>query len=203
MEKRLEILAATGNPGKIMELSRLLADFPIKLRTLSDFENISEVEETGTTFSENAILKAKGYALQTNCWAIADDSGLEVEALGNKPGVFSARYGSKDMPQSEKNDLLLNELKMTGQENRQARFVCAIAISDELGNIVNLSEGICVGNLAIEPRGENGFGYDPIFIPVGFDQSFAEIPESIKNQISHRAIAIDKIAGFLAFLSKE
>ncbi len=192
------LLLATTNEGKIRELAELLNGLPIRLRNLNEFESFAEPEETGTTFSENAVLKANFYALKTGVWALADDSGLEVESLGGAPGVFSARYGGENTPYAEKIDRLLGEMKSTdGGENRKARFVCAMAIADEAGDIQFLSEGVCDGKIAAGPRGTNGFGYDPIFIPEGFSESFGELSDQIKQKISHRSRAIEKIIRFL------
>jgi XTP/dITP diphosphohydrolase len=187
----MDILIATGNQGKVKELKELLSKFPINLKNLKDFPNIEEVEETGKTFAENAILKAKGYALQTNMWTIADDSGLEVEELNGEPGVFSARYAGENSTDKENIHKLLTEMK--NKSNRNAKFVCCIAISNEKGEILHLTEGTCKGKIDYKPKGKKGFGYDPIFIPDGFDKTFAEISEDLKNKISHRKKALDKI----------
>lgn len=187
----MDILIATGNQGKVKELNELLAKFPINLQNLKEFPNIVEVEETGKTFAENAILKAKGYALQTNMWTIADDSGLEVEELNGEPGVFSARYAGENSTDEENIHKLLS--KMNDKTNRNSKFVCFIAISDEKGEIRHLTEGICKGKINYKPKGKKGFGYDPIFIPDGFDKTFAEISEDLKNKVSHRRKALDKI----------
>jgi len=196
-DHQLQILIATKNDGKVKELEDLLIDLPFKLRSLNEFPKAIEPEETGETFAENAILKAKSYALQTGLFALADDSGLEVEALGFAPGVLSARYAGEKANDSEKIAKLLRELNKTKDENRRARFVCAMAISDEKGEIKFLTEGICDGRIASTPSGANGFGYDPIFIPVGYAKTFGELSSEIKQEISHRAKAIKKIIHFL------
>jgi XTP/dITP diphosphohydrolase len=190
-----QILIATGNKGKIKELTELLADLPLILRGLNEFPNILEVEETGMKFSENAILKAKGYAVQTGLWSLADDSGLEVDALGGAPGVFSARYAGENAGDKAKIAKLLNELGQSG--NRRARFVCAVAIADEKSEIKFKAKGICDGRIALNPAGTMGFGYDPIFIPNGFELSFGELSGEIKQKISHRAEAMEKINQYL------
>lgn len=168
---------------------------PIVLRDLNEFPGVSEVEETGATFAENAILKAKGYAAQTGFWTLADDSGLEVEVLGGAPGVFSARYAGENATDADKIAKLLGELR--GANNMRARFACAMAISDETGEIKFLSEGVCDGKITVTPRGINGFGYDPIFVPDGFDETFGELSGDVKQQISHRARAMEKIIQYL------
>lgn len=193
----MELLLATKNAGKIKELTKLLAGLPICLRNLSEFETIVEPEETGATFSENAVLKAKYYALQTRLWALADDSGLEVEALGGAPGIFSARYAGENATYAEKISKLLQEMNCTNNGNRKARFVCAMALVDETGSVKFLSEGICSGKIAAKPHGSGGFGYDPIFIPEGYPETFGELSGEIKQKISHRSRAIEKIIRFL------
>lgn len=193
----LELLIATKNIGKIRELEKLLADLPFVLRNTAEFPDIIEPEETGITFAENAILKAQYYAQKTGIWALADDSGLEVEALNGHPGVFSARYGGADATNDEKIAKLLNELAQTNDKQRLARFVCSMAISDENGGIRVLTEGICNGKITSSPKGINGFGYDPIFIPDSFLQTFGELSDEIKQKISHRSRATEKIIDFL------
>ena len=193
----MKLLAATNNAGKIKELKELLAEFPIALGGLGDFENIVEPEETGATFAENAELKATSYALQTGCWTLSDDSGLEVEALNGAPGVYSARYGGKAATDAERIGKLLGELAATGDEPRRARFVCVMALADETGAIRFAAEGTCNGRIAARPAGANGFGYDPIFVPDGFDQTFGELSSDTKGKISHRARAIRKIMRYL------
>ncbi len=193
----IQLLAGTNNAGKLKELKELLAEFPVHLRNPGEFENIIEPEETGTTFMENAEIKAVYYSQATGMAALADDSGLEVEALGGAPGVYSARYGGSDASSAEKISKLLDELKAADDENRSARFVCAMALTDENGNIIFRAEGICRGKIALTPSGRNGFGYDPVFIPEGFDQTFGELSDEIKSRLSHRALAIGKIIRFL------
>jgi len=193
----MQLLVATNNIGKVKELKKFLLDLSLQLRSINEFPGIIEVEETGKTFTENAVLKAKSYALQTKTWALADDSGLEVEVLDGAPGVFSARYAGENATDEEKIVKLLKELNETPDEQRRARFVCAMAISDENGEIKFLANGVCSGRIALTPSGTNGFGYDPIFIPDGFEQTFGELSGEIKQKISHRAQAIIKIIRFL------
>ena len=192
-----EILIATTNKGKIKELGKLLESLPIQLKSLQDFGKIEDVEETGKTFAENAALKARYYAKQTNCLALADDSGLEVEALSNEPGVYSARYAGIDA--SDKNNVakLLNELEKTKDNVRNARFVCEMTISDNVGRIVYTARGVCTGNISLTPFGGNGFGYDPVFIPTGYTETFGELSSEIKQQISHRSMAMKQIIDYL------
>lgn len=190
-----QLLVATGNAGKIKELESLLADLPITVHGLKEFPQISEIEETGATFAENAALKAKGYALQTGMRTLADDSGLEVAALDGAPGVFSARYAGENARDDEKIAKLLKNLKK--KSDRRARFVCAIAIADETGEIKYLAEGICAGTIALNRSGTSGFGYDPIFVPDGFAGTFGELSTEIKQKISHRGRAMAKIIQYL------
>lgn len=196
-ENRPTLLIATKNAGKIVELERLLADRSIELRSLNEFPRVVEPEETGATFVENATLKAEYYARQTNLPSVADDSGLEVEALGGAPGIFSARYAGKDATDAERIEKLLKEMRETGSENRRARFVCQMAFADETGAIRFTATGVCAGEIAFSPVGGGGFGYDPIFVPDGFSQTFGELSVDIKQQISHRARASVKIIEYL------
>lgn len=192
-----KLLIATHNPGKVAELTLMLSGVPCDLLSLSDFPDTTEVAETGTTFAENAAIKASGYALQSRQLSLADDSGIEVEALDGRPGIFSARYGGAGTGFAEKMEKLLTELSETGSQNRRARFVCAIAIANDSGEILFTSEGICKGTITSKPRGSGGFGYDPLFIPDGFDKTFGELDEAIKQKISHRAGAFCQIIPFL------
>jgi XTP/dITP diphosphohydrolase len=193
----MELLIATNNQGKVKELADILADLPVDLRSLNDFETFVEPEETGVDFIENAVLKAREYALQTGLWAVADDSGLEVEALDNAPGVYSARYAGENATNEERIKKLLDEFRKTGSENRRARFVCAMAVADAKGEIRYVAEGVCAGEIIDAPRGANGFGYDPVFVPEGFSETFGELSDEVKREISHRARASKKIIAYL------
>src|SRR6185369_4891721 len=184
------LLLGTRNPGKVIEIVNILVDSGWSFSSLQQFPNVGEAEENFMTFAENAIAKAQFYALATGMCALADDSGLEVAALGGAPGVFSARYAGAHASDADRRALLLSELAKTGDTNRRARFVAVVAIATPSGEILNLSEGICEGKIAFAPRGTGGFGYDPLFIPEGYDQTFAELPDAIKNLISHRARAV-------------
>ena len=196
-KNRLQLLVATKNDGKVGELKNLLADLPIELKSLSDFPLLRQVEETGETFTENAALKASGYARQTGLWSLADDSGLEVAALDGAPGVFSARYAGEKADDRENIEKLLRELGRNGDEIRAARFVCAMTIADDAGEIVFTAEDFCNGTIIDAPRGANGFGYDPVFVPVGYAETFGELPASVKQKISHRGRAAGKIIQYL------
>ena len=192
-----ELLIATRNSGKLAEFRELLFDLPIILKSLRDFQMTAEVEESGNSFAENASIKAAAYALQTGAWTLSDDSGLEVQALGGAPGLYSARYAGRSASDAERLELLLAELARTGDPQRRARFVCAISISDPAGRVLNISEGLCEGRITHAPRGEQGFGYDPIFIPDGYEQTFGELPPEVKRKISHRARALYATRAFL------
>jgi XTP/dITP diphosphohydrolase len=196
-----QLLIATSNPGKLRELKELLADLPLELLSLADFPNIEPVEETGSTFIENASMKASGYAGQANVLTLADDSGLEVDALNGAPGVHSARYIDADATYPNRIRSLLAEIQRTGTTNRGARFACAIAIGSHQGEIEFLTQQACEGQIAPAPRGSGGFGYDPIFIPNGYKQTFGELSAEIKNQISHRALSLSIAHEFLASLT--
>lgn len=194
----MEILVATNNAGKVREIEGLLGDLPFVLRTLKNFKNIVEPAETGASFMENAELKAEYYARHTGgLYSLADDSGLEVEALGGAPGIFSARYAGLQAGDAARIEKLLRELDKTGDQKRLARFACAIALADKKGKIIFTAEGFCNGKIALAPRGINGFGYDPVFIPDGFSKTFGELSSGEKQKISHRARAIMKINTFL------
>lgn len=197
IKNNLQLLIATKNSGKFSELERLLKNLPIGLENLRRFPNVGDVEETGATFAENAALKARIYARQCGLWALADDSGLEVAALGGAPGIFSARYAGENAASGVKIEKLLGEIEDSQTQDRSARFVCAMALADEAGNIRFSAEGICEGVISRAPRGANGFGYDPIFIPSGYEQTFGELSDEIKQKISHRARALNEIIRYL------
>jgi XTP/dITP diphosphohydrolase len=191
------LLVATQNQGKLRELRQLLADLPLELSALTDFPNVEMVPETGESFIENASLKAMGYATQTGRLALADDSGLEVDALGGAPGILSARYAAEGASDADRIEKLLADLSNNSLAERSARFVSAVVIADSAGKILNVSVGRCDGRINFAPGGSGGFGYDPVFVPNGYDQTFAELKTETKNRISHRARAL---AGALEFL---
>ncbi|MDX2096829.1 MAG: RdgB/HAM1 family non-canonical purine NTP pyrophosphatase [Leptolyngbyaceae cyanobacterium bins.59] len=176
------LIVATGNPGKVRELQTYLKDLNWQLQPKPDELDIEETEET---FAGNACLKASQTALATGQWAIADDSGLEVAALNGAPGVFSARYGNSDADRIQR---LLTELGDT--PNRQAQFVCVIALARPDGTIALQVEGICPGEIALQPQGTSGFGYDPIFYVPELGVTFAEMTPEQKRRVSHRGRAI-------------
>ncbi|MEA5467532.1 RdgB/HAM1 family non-canonical purine NTP pyrophosphatase [Spirulina sp. 06S082] len=179
------LIVATGNPGKLQEMQAHLQGVNVKLKLKPEE---LDIEETGTTFEENACLKATSIAKALGEWAIADDSGLAVDALGGAPGLYSARYGSSDR---DRCDRLLQELG--DRENRQARFICVVAIARPDGSIAIVSEGICEGEILYTPRGSGGFGYDPIFYVPQHNKTFAEMSPELKRTISHRGKAFENL----------
>ena len=182
------------------EITSVLEDSGWSFSSLQEFEQVDSPEENGATYSDNAIVKARFYAAATGMFALADDSGLEVDALEGAPGVFSARYAGENATDADRRELLLSELAKTDDKDRRARFIAVVAIASPDGTIVNLSEGVCEGIITSVPRGTGGFGYDPLFIPDGYDQTFAELPENVKNRISHRGRALMKTNEFLKSL---
>lgn len=197
MNETRELLVATHNAGKVRELTRMLAELPLRLRGLSEWPDIPEAVETGATFEENAVLKAAHYSARAGRLTLSDDSGLEVAALGGAPGVLSARYCGPAATYAERIGRLLAEVEAAGGDERRARFVCVIALADPASGLTQTFEGVCDGRLAREPRGANGFGYDPIFIPDGHRQTFGELPDDVKQQLSHRARALRQALAFL------
>ena len=191
------LLVGTRNPGKLAEITSILHDCGWSFSSLREFPNVDTAEESGDTYADNAIAKARFYAMATGLCALADDSGLEVAALGGAPGVFSARYAGENASDADRRELLLAELANTNSPDRRARFVSVVAIASPDGEILNVSDGICEGTITFAPRGDGGFGYDPLFIPDGYSQTFAELPDSIKNLISHRALALINTKKFL------
>jgi XTP/dITP diphosphohydrolase len=192
-----KLVVGTRNHGKISELRELFGKLPVDLAGLDEFGVMDDVEETGATFFENAVIKARAYSNATGLPAIADDSGLAVDALDGAPGVLSARYAGEDTSFPEKICRLLKEVEASGAADRSAQFVCAMAVADKNGEIIVTAEGICHGKLASEPRGSGGFGYDPIFVPSGYHETFGQLSSDIKQEISHRALAAKKIIRYL------
>jgi XTP/dITP diphosphohydrolase len=195
------LLIATTNPGKLREYAAIFADLPVELRSLRDVGIDDDVEETGATFAENAILKARYYAARSGLMALADDSGLEVAALDGAPGVYSARYAGHGASDAERNAFLLQKLEGVPFHARLARFVCVVALALPDGTCETV-EGLLPGVIEREPRGEHGFGYDPLFYILDEDRTLAELPLERKNAISHRAQAAraarDVLARWLA-----
>lgn len=202
----LEILVATRNPGKIRELNKALSRLPLKLRYLHEFPDVSNVAEVGQTYEENAVLKALGYSKQTGICALADDSGLEVDALGGKPGVLSARFGGEDVSDQERIEKLLAAISEHPDRKRTARFVCCMALAGwplneepttSASHVLSITEAKCEGLIATSPNGLHGFGFDPVFVPEGYNRTFAELSDEVKGAISHRALALAAMREFL------
>jgi XTP/dITP diphosphohydrolase len=194
---RAELLIASHNPGKIGEFHALLSDLPFRLTDLRHFPDIPEIDETGGTFEENARIKAIGYAKASGMYSMADDSGLEVKALRGAPGVRSARFAGAQTGYDVKISKLLDEIAASKDVDRSACFVSHIVLADPEGNVMYKANGVCEGTIAEGPRGSNGFGYDPIFIPDGFTKTFGELDPDVKKTLSHRARALAKIIRFL------
>ncbi|MEA3306374.1 MAG: RdgB/HAM1 family non-canonical purine NTP pyrophosphatase [Elusimicrobiota bacterium] len=190
------IVIATGNENKVAEIRALVGSLDFNFKCSKDFPDMGEIEEDGKTLKDNAIKKAKTTALKTGLWAFADDTGLEVEYLNGAPGVFSARYAGEGCSYSDNNAKLLKELKGVPLELRKAVFKCVVALSSPKGDITAV-EGILLGVIAQSPRGLKGFGYDSIFMVKGIDKTMAELSAEEKNNLSHRARAIEKIIPFL------
>ncbi len=188
----MDIIVATKNKGKIKEIKKILGSHNVISQGEAGID--IDVEENGSTFAENAMIKAEAIASQVECAVIADDSGIEVDALNGAPGIYSARYCGEDATDEDRVDKLLEEIK--DAPNRGAQFTCAIALILPNGER-HIFNGIVRGTLAFEPVGENGFGYDPIFIPDGYDTTFGVLDSNIKDEISHRARALRALADFV------
>jgi len=184
------LVLATENPGKTREIKELLKDFPVTIKNLDDFGPIPKVEEDGATFDDNAFKKASFTAKALGFPALADDSGLEVEALGGAPGVHSARYAGPSATDQERMAKLLRE--MEGKTNRAAAFMCVISIAVPSG-VALTYEGRCEGLIAEAPAGENGFGYDPVFYYPSLNKTFAQLSAEEKNRVSHRGTALAEL----------
>ena len=188
----MNIIFATANPNKLREVQDILNE-SFHLHTPIEYGVTEDILETGDTLEKNALQKARYIYQKTGMNCFADDTGLEVESLGGEPGVFSARYAGEQKSSKDNMELLLNKLEKC--TDRKARFRCVIALILEKEEY--MFEGIVNGHITATPSGEHGFGYDPVFIPEGYDVTFAQMPESEKNKISHRAAAINKLTEFL------
>jgi XTP/dITP diphosphohydrolase len=183
------IVVATGNPGKVRECAAVLVPAGFTVLGLEALPDATPVDETGSTFEENARLKAEGYSLRTPHLVLADDSGLEVDALGGGPGVLSARSGGPDLTDPERCTAVLKALKSTPDDKRAARFRCVLALAKE-GRTLETFAGAAEGTILREPRGANGFGYDPIFVHPPSGRAFGELTREEKEQVSHRGLAL-------------
>jgi XTP/dITP diphosphohydrolase len=195
------IILATRNPGKLREIREILAGVPVTIGATDDLPGVPpvpEIEETGETLEENALIKARTVYRITGIPAISDDSGLEVDLLGGAPGVMSARYAGESVSYEDNNRKLLGELAGAGEGARRARFRCVAAYAGPGGE--HTVEGRCEGTIALAGKGSNGFGYDPLFVPDGYAQTFAELPAPLKNAISHRSAAFRMMGEYLRTL---
>ena len=190
----IELVIATRNKHKTREIQHILGP-EFRVRALATHPEVSEICESGTSFEENAKLKALAASRQLSALVIGDDSGLEVDAFGGAPGIYSARYAGANATDTDKIDKLLRELARVRatEDGRRARFRCVVALARN-GNLLGIFEGVVEGSITGEARGDSGFGYDPIFIPEGLKQTFGELPTEVKNTISHRAKAIRALA---------
>jgi XTP/dITP diphosphohydrolase len=191
-----KLLIATRNKHKKSELEAILTGWDVQVLSLDDLAGVPEIVEDGATFAENAIKKARTTADLSGYVTLADDSGLEVDALGGAPSIFSARFGGPGADDETNNRKLLYLMRDIGPDQRTARFVCAIAVAIP-GSEVQTFGGVCEGHIADRGQGQGGFGYDPLFIPLGFRQSFAQLSEAEKNQISHRGQALLQVLPYL------
>ena len=188
----IEVIIATKNPGKAKEFEYIFAPRGISVRTLLDFPEIPDIEETGTSFEENAILKAEAVSRVLNKMVLADDSGLMVDALEGRPGIFSARYAGESKNDEDNIDKVLSELTDVPEEQRTARFYCALAVAVPNHETLTVA-GTCEGRILKERRGTHGFGYDPVFYVPEKGRTMAELTSYEKNKISHRANALKKL----------
>jgi XTP/dITP diphosphohydrolase len=194
----MKLVLATRNQDKVREIGEILKiEHEIELLSLHNYPDAPDVVEDGKTYEENAIKKASALAEHTGHLTIADDSGLEVDALDGAPGVHSARYAGENASDQDRVVKLLDALQNVPGDRRSGRFICAVAIADPLAQVL-VVRGVCEGRIIRMPRGTKGFGYDPVFVPVGYDKTFAELGDEIKNQISHRAKALDEAKKLLS-----
>ena len=191
----MKLLIASKNDGKYQEIQSALEELGLEFATLRDFPDVPSAPEEGASYEENALEKARHYTGLTGVPALADDSGLEIEHLAGKPGVRSARFAGSTSSYTQKNEAVLNLLKGVPTGKRGSRFVCAVAYVDAQGDSY-VVRAECKGRIAESIRGDYGFGYDPIFVPEGFDQTFSELGQNVKSRISHRAKALRKARAF-------
>jgi len=197
----MEIVLATRNRGKIKEIKRIVGELPISILTIDNFPGCPEVEEEGATFQENAIKKAAAVAAYTGKPSLADDSGLEVYALNNAPGILSSRYSGEGANDGKNIEKLLHEMRPLSDEERKARFVCCLALVYPDGKI-EIFTGHIEGRIGREPRGSHGFGYDPLFYPEGYEKTFAEMRAKEKDSLSHRGNALREFQKYLRRIVK-
>ncbi|AKP48022.1 Nucleoside 5-triphosphatase RdgB [Bacillus smithii] len=197
-----EVVIATKNKGKALEFEQMFQPFQIQVKTLLDLPEFPEIEETGATFEENAIIKAESVMKETKAMVMADDSGLVIDALDGRPGVYSARYAGPEKDDEANIQKVLRELEGVPLSKRTARFYCALALAIPGRETITVN-GTCEGFITFEKKGANGFGYDPIFFVQGYERTMAELLPNEKNKISHRAEALAKMRTILEQLERE
>lgn len=190
MDSMKKLIFATSNEGKMKEIRMILADLPVQVLSLKEAGIQADIVEDGTTFEENAIIKARTICQMTNEIVLADDSGLEVDFINKEPGIYSARYMGENTPYTVKNQSIIERLKNAEGDERSARFVCVIAAAFPDGQVLT-TRGTIEGRIGYEERGENGFGYDPILYVPEYDMTTAQMSAELKNQISHRGKALE------------
>ena len=198
----IELLVATRNRGKMLEIKDLLKDLPFKVTSLEDYPDMPEIVEDGKTFAQNALKKAVTIAMYTKKLTLGEDSGLEVKALKNAPGVYSARFSGEGATDKKNNSKLLKSLKGVPLKKRQARYRCFAALVDG-DKIIDVVSGRCEGLIALSSKGKNGFGYDPLFLIPKYGKTFGELDLSIKAKMSHRAKALKKVRKILGKIIRD
>jgi XTP/dITP diphosphohydrolase len=194
---RKELIVASRNKGKVNEIKELLADLPVKVTSLLDYPKLPDVVEDGKTYKANALKKAVAVAKATGKMALADDSGIEVAALGNKPGIYSSRFAGKGASEKDRNRKLFEMLQGMPMSKRRARYRCVVALVDGKAKEISIAQGTCGGYITTRERGTNGFGFDPLFLLKRYGKTFGELAPSLKAKISHRARALAKIKGII------
>ncbi len=204
-DRTIDLLIATTNQGKFVEVAAYLRDLPVRILSLKDVKNFPHVVEDGSTYEENALKKARTLADFSGLLSLADDSGLEVDALNGGPGIYSARYAGAECDDEKNNQKLLYELRDISEEKRSARYVCALFLCAPASLAVKdwTTRAMCEGRIARMPQGNNGFGYDPLFFYPPFGKTFGEIDRELKATVSHRGKALQKLADALPALLKK
>jgi len=193
MRASLELLVATRNKKKLKEIKEILSGLQLKITSLADYKDMPRIVEDGKTFAQNAIIKASTIAQFTKKLVLGEDSGLQVKALGNRPGVYSARYSGAGATDKKNNSKLLKELKNVPLKKRRARYQCSVALADA-GGVIGVVMGQCDGIIGVSPKGHLGFGYDPLFVIEKYKKTFAELGPEIKHTMSHRYKALAKLS---------
>ncbi|MBL7197963.1 MAG: XTP/dITP diphosphatase [Candidatus Omnitrophica bacterium] len=197
----MELVVATRNKKKLKEIKYMLKGLNVRIKSLADYDNLPKIVEDGLTFKENALKKSATIAQYLKKLTIGEDSGLEVKALDNRPGVYSSRYSGKDATDRKNNAKLLKELEKVSLKKREARYICSVAISDK-NRLLGIFEGRCKGLISKKEKGNAGFGYDPIFVIPKYNKTFGELGEEIKHRMSHRYKAFVKVRNFILAYQK-